>query len=207
MNLDEMKTTWQAYDQRIAATHQLSERLVRSMMKDKSKGTLARMRQELRLVSVIFTAVIFFFSAVILGNAFDYTHWLEYIPTVLYMLLASTGLVLILGEYRQLRKVNLTKENLRESLRLVIRSHERFGAALGKVWKLCMGAGFLFGVSFVARTIPKYGWGKAFLFVGGQALLILLLYAVARWLFDAFQDPHTAQLKENLRELEEFDSN
>ena len=204
MNLDELKSTWKAYDEKLLASQKLSERMVFLMIKDRSKGTLAKMEQKLKFAGILMTAVIVFFSAAIAGNAFDYTNWYFYIPSVLYIVLAVVALTVVVQNYRNLSRVTLSQKNLYDSLTTVLRWHEKAEAALSKVWLLCMMAGFLFGLSMVARKFEEYSTTKIILMLGGQAAMILLLYAAARWLFNVFEDKLGNELKENLQELDQL---
>jgi uncharacterized membrane protein YcjF (UPF0283 family) len=204
MNLDELKSTWKSYDEKLLASQQLSEQMVFLMIKDRSKSTLAKMARNLKFAGVIMTAVIIFFTAAIVGNAFDYTSWYFYIPSVLYIGLALVALTVVLKNYRSLSGVTLSRKNLYDSLTTVLHSHEKAQAALSRVGLLCMMAGFLFGVSMVARKFEVYGTTKVMLMLGGEAAIILVLYAAARWVFNVFEDTIGNELKENLQELDQL---
>jgi uncharacterized membrane protein YcjF (UPF0283 family) len=204
MNLDELKSTWKSYDEKLLASQQLSEQMVFLMIKDRSKSTLAKMARNLKFAGVIMTAVIIFFTAAIVGNAFDYTSWYFYIPSVLYIGLALVALTVVLKNYRSLSGVTLSRKNLYDSLTTVLHSHEKAQAALSRVWLLCMMAGFLFGVSMVARKFEVYGTTKVMLMLGGEAAIILVLYAAARWVFNVFEDTIGNELKENLQDLDQL---
>lgn len=205
MNLDDLKTTWKTLDERLLATHTLSEHVALSMMKDRSKGTLARMRRELQRISVFFAALLVLFGAIIAGNPFDYTHRLHYLPAIVYTLLVVVALGIQAHEYILLGKVSLTKSTLRESLQTVIQSRQRFLATMGTVWKLSLGAGFLLGISLVARHFEAYGFTKSLLVVGGQALTVLLVYALAKWVLARSPDSHLTELEAHLQELQELE--
>ncbi|MGA0560609.1 hypothetical protein ACO2Q8_28345 [Larkinella sp. VNQ87] len=204
MNLDELKATWQAYDEKIRSSQRLSEQMIRLMIKDRSKGTLANMARSLQRAGIIMTAVLLFFTAAILGNAFDYTSWYMYIPSVLYIGLATVALAVVVRTRRALSRVTLNQQNLYDSLTTVLHWHERAQATLSRVWMLCMLAGFLFGVSMVARKFETYGPTKVALFLGMQLTLILLIYGAARWLLNVFEDTHGKALREDLHELDQL---
>ncbi|RRB02785.1 hypothetical protein [Larkinella rosea] len=206
MNLDELKSTWKAYDEKMNAGQKLSEQLIFLMIKDRSEGTLAKMERKLLRASILMTAVIAFFSAAIIGNAFDYTHWYFYIPAGMYILLAVVALTVAVKNYRQLNRVNLSRRNLHDSLKTVLNWHEKAEATLSRIWLLCMLSGFLFAVSMVARKWESYSITKISLFLGFQALLILLLYAVARWIFTVFEDKIGKELREHMQELEQLET-
>ncbi|RCR68572.1 hypothetical protein [Larkinella punicea] len=201
MNLDELKSTWKAYDEKMLASQKLSERVVFMMIKDRSKSTLAKMERNLTGAGLIMTAVVLFFAAAIAGNAFDYTSWYFYIPSVLYIGLALFAISVVVKNYRNLSRVSLSQQNLYDSLTTVLRWHEKTRTALARVWLLCMMSGFLFGVSMVARKFETYGTTKVALLLSGQALMILMVYALARWVFAVFEDRLGKELKENIQEL------
>ncbi|KAA9357323.1 hypothetical protein [Larkinella humicola] len=204
MNLEELKSNWKAYDEKILASQKLSERVVFMMIKDRSKSTLAKMERNLTGAGLLMTAVVIFFAAAIVGNAFDYTSWYFYIPSVLYIGLALFAITVVVKNYRHLSRVSLSQQNLYDSLTTVLQWHVKTQAALARVWLLCMMAGFLFGVSMVARKFETYGTMKTVLILGGQAALILLMYATARWIFNSFEDHLGTELKENIQELDQL---
>ncbi|WP_421830312.1 hypothetical protein [Larkinella sp.] len=204
MNLDELKSTWKAYDEKMLASQKLSERVVFMMIKDRSKSTLAKMERNLTGAGLIMTAVVLFFAAAVAGNAFDYTSWYFYIPSVLYIGLALFAITVIVKNYRHLSQVSLSQQNLYDSLTTVLRWHEKTQSALSSVWILCMMSGFLFGVSMVARKFETYGTTKVALLLSGQAVMILIVYALARWVFAVFEDRLGQELKENIQELDQL---
>lgn len=205
MNLDELKTAWQSLDEKGINAQKLGENLALSMMKERSRSTLATMQTDLGRVGAYLVLLLLVFGAILLGNPFDYTHGLEHVPTLLYLGLLGVALRNVWQEYRQLQAVSLTKSTLRESLRAVLHSHEAYRIAMSWVWKVSLGAGFMFGVSLTARNFTAYGLTKFLLLLGGQLVLIAALYALARWVFSQFPDAQTTALKAHLRELEELD--
>ena len=204
MNFDELKMIWATYDQTLQAHVRLNEYMVASMLKERSKGTITGMLQKLRLTSAIFAGLFLFLIAAMVGNAFDFVHWLQYVPMALYMLLSVIALLIVTKEYRILRETDLTTANLRESLQVIIAAHERGFKAMGTIWKLCMAAGFLFGVSMIYRTVDTRGWLVAGLFLGGQLLFLAGLYWLATRQLAISRDVSTLELRQNLKELEEY---
>ena len=205
MNLDELKTAWHALDEKVMTTQKLGENLALSMMKERSRSTLTTMQTELKRVGAYLMLLLVVFGAILLGNPFDFTHWLEYVPAVLYLGLLGYALRNVWREYRQLQAVSLTKSNLRDSLRAVIQSHKTYQVAMYWVWKLSLGAGLLFGVSLSARNFTAYGLTNFLLDIGGKLVVTVALYALAIWVFRQFPDAHTTALKAHLEELEELD--
>ncbi|GAB3935554.1 hypothetical protein [Larkinella terrae] len=206
MNLEELKSTWKAYDEKLSNSQKLSEQLIFLMIKDRSNGTLAKLERKLRLAGFIMSSVIVFFSAAIIGNAFDYPDWYFYLPSGLYILLAVIALTVVVTTSRNLRRVNLSRRNLRDSLTTVLRWHEKAEATLSRVWLLCMLSGFLFAVSMVTRKLEAYSLTKISFFLSFQAVMIVILYAAARWIFNLFEDRIGNDLREHIQELEQLDT-
>ncbi|MFC5411854.1 hypothetical protein ACFPMF_21200 [Larkinella bovis] len=204
MTLEELKSTWKTLDDKLSANRRLSEEIVFQLIKDRSKSTLAKMERRLLFAGFIMTGLVLFFGAAMIGNAFDYTSWYFHLPSVLYISLALVALTVVARTYRTLHRVNLSQQTLYDSLKTVLQAHEKAQAALARVWLLCMLAGFLFGVSMVARKFEAYGMAKTSGLLVGQAVLILLLYAAARWIFTLFEDRLGQELRENLQELDSF---
>lgn len=202
--LDDLQATWKAYEARLVANQQLQEQLVRGLIKDRSRGVLAKMKRELALVAAICGGLVLFFGAALVGNPFDFTHWLAYVPLALYLLLALVALGIVLPEYHRLQQVELIRDNLREGLLTVLHARQRLNAVLVNVWRVSMLLGFTIGLSLTARKIETYAMSKLLLMVGVQLLVVVALYAVATWVFKSGKDPIIVDLQENLRELDEL---
>lgn len=203
MTLDDLKTDWQSLDEKVRATQRISNQVVLSLMRDRSKSTLANMQRQLEHIALFFTALLLLFTAILLGNPFDYTHWFDYVPAVLYALLVANALRIVWQEYVAIRHVALTNNNLRESLQTVIRLHERHLLTMNKVWKFSLLAGFLLSLSLVSRNFGEYSWLKLVGVITGQLVTLLAMYTVARWLFGQLPDAHLTALRAYYSELEE----
>ena len=202
MTLEELKTQWNTLDQNLLATRQFNEKMLRSMLTDRSSGTLAVMQSKIARIAIFFTALLVLFLAILAGNPFDYTHWLHYLPAILYLLVVTAALAAALKEYLFLRQVNLTGTDLRESLSSVISVHERYQRLAEKTWKLSLVAGFLLGISLLAPRFEAFSSQKIALVIAAQALFVLLVYTAARRLLQNLPDPQLDSLKATLAELE-----
>ncbi len=205
MNLDELKTSWKTLDDKLMVTHSLNEKMARSLINDRSRGTVAGITVELKRAGFFFTGLLVVFGIVLVTNPFDYSGRAEFIPVVLYSLLVVIALVLIAQEYRQVRQTTLAQSNLHESLNQVIRVHEQYLKTMDRVWKLSLVIGFLFGLSLFARHFSDYGLAKFVLLAGGQALTVIAMYALATWLMGQAPNSHISQLKAHLTELDELE--
>lgn len=204
MDLQQLKSVWVSYDEKMAANRKLSELVVLSMIRDKSRGVLAGMQREILRACLLCVVLIVFFSASVLANAFDFTQPIQYVPILFYIALASMALFLLLKERSRLGSVNLTKDTLHEALKKVIHAREKFQAVIRKVWFLIPLTSLAFLISLVAKTVETYGVLKFSSIVGALIGGSILFVLVARRHVHLFKDAYCEDLKESLQELEEL---
>lgn len=206
MDLDQLKSTWKTLDNKLAATYQINEQMARMLLSDRSRGAIAGIRQNLKQAALFFTALLAGFSFVLLGNPFDYVSWIEFVPGVLYSLLVIIMLFMIAIEYQKMQANELILGSLRESLIQAIYQHEHYRQTMDRVWQISLLIGFLFGISLFARHFTDYGFIKSALLVGGQALMVVFMYLLAKRVLGQSPNRHLNRLKGHLRELDELDA-
>ncbi|CAG5068095.1 hypothetical protein DYBT9623_00823 [Dyadobacter sp. CECT 9623] len=204
MNLDDLKTSWNTIDAKLQTTQLLSEQVVLSMIRNQSNSTVSRATRKLRNTTLFFSGLLVLFLAILSGNPFDYTHWFEYIPTVLYALLIIAGLQIVISANKEIGGVPLVKSNLRESLQTVILIQQRYQVTMNKVWKISLAAGFLIGISLLVRNFEGYGLTKSLLVIAANALTVLVMFGIARYIFSQFPDRTISDLQMHLTELDEL---
>jgi len=203
MNLDEFKKTWQAYDQKLAATNLINEKIIRSMIKERSNSTLARIRRDSILTLVLMIAVSSFCGLSIIYNAFDYRYLLQYVPLTMIGIASGIFSVLLLREYA-VAQMNLAKENLAQSLRSVLEQHKKFMSSNRKLGIVIISAGMLWPIGNMPQIIENKGLPTAI------GLIVLTFSVQASLIFiarkaGAFKDRHGDRLRDLLKELEEFE--
>ncbi|MBO9660420.1 MAG: hypothetical protein J7527_16480, partial [Chitinophagaceae bacterium] len=111
MNIEEMKTAWEQYNQKLVLSQQLNQQMIKGILKERSRSRVSRIRKE-NFVQLAWMVVISaFLVALLIGNPFDFTYTLQYIPYGILLI----GVLLAIGSiYKSLRHfdVNLNKENL-----------------------------------------------------------------------------------------------
>lgn len=204
MNIDELKAVWQQYNQRAEQSIILNEKIIRSMIKDRSRSLLNKMKREYILTFSYLALITAFCIACIIGNAFDYVHALSYLPLTAYTLCLILFLALMIKGYR-IVTIQLTNANLKEALENVIRARKKQRELTGKVGLLIMCFGALFPFAQLPKILETKGWAEAV----GLCLLpiaaIALIYFVAKKL-GAFEDRHAGNLQETLDELTEAEN-
>jgi len=203
MDIDEFKTTWQAYDQKLDSTYQLGHKLLTIVLQNRSKSTIDKMIRDLRLPGIILLTLVLFFSAVVAGNPFDYTQLVEYVPAVCYLGIAGTGLFFLIRHNNDLRQTTLPSRDMHHALTDLIRLRIRHTTLMKRVWMLAMLAGPMVLLPIVARKFADAGWMYTLLLVllpiGITAISIGLASVVG-----LFKDHYLTELRVQLNELEEI---
>jgi hypothetical protein len=200
MELDEFKMIWKAYDQKLDATQQLGQKLLQLTLQNRSQHTVDKMLRELRPVFAILSGVVVFFSAVIAGNAFDYTRPIHYVPACLYMIVAIAGLYVSIRHRNNLRNTQLLTHDLYQTLTDIIALRLRHTRLMKWVWMSIMLAGSMVMLPTIARKLPE-GWlNTLFLLLIpiGLTTLSVGLASIA----GMFNDPYVDELREQMNELE-----
>lgn len=200
MELDEFKMIWKAYDQKLEATQQLGQKLLQLMLQNRSQHTVDKMLRELRPVFAILSGVVVFFSAVIAGNAFDYTRPIHYVPACLYMIVAIVGLYMSIQHRNNLRNTQLLTHDLYQTLTDIIALRLRHTRLMKWVWMSIMLAGSMVMLPTIARKLPESWLNTLFLLLIpiGLTTLSVGLASIA----GMFNDPYVDELREQMNELE-----
>lgn len=203
MNLEEFKVMWQAYDRKLDSTQQLGHQLLNRIQRDRSRSTLDKMLREARFATVIMMAIVFLFSAIVLGNPFDYTQSIHYVPAVCYSIIAGTGLFFLLHHTSDLGRVTLHSGNLYQTLTELIRIRSQHTKLMAGVWIGGMLAGSLIMLPTVARKFADQGWAGILLTVGLPLGVIIIALGLAK-ITGFFTDRYLNELREQVNELEEL---
>jgi len=208
MNIDELKTAWQTYDTRLQLTHKLSDKLIVSMIKEKSQSRLSRVKKHYLIGLIYMICLLGLGVAVLVGNPFDYTYTLEYLPVALYTLCLSILIVAMFNTNRKLQQIEINQSNLDTSLKQIASIFEKYqkpGRLLGIALKLILSTAILFPLSFLPRKIERVG-----LWEGITDTLIPVFIAAAMvfiaFKLGAFKERNGKKFEEYTNELEELKS-
>ena len=204
MNLDELKTTWKEYDRKLQSTQAINEKIINSMIAERSKGRFDKVRRQY-ILSVTWMFICFAFGVlVIFTNPFDYDAKAQFIPIAIF----ASGLVILMGglisRYRALRKITFSHHNIAEALQKIITVYERPRRFLYYTVVLFLFSQIvLFPLSFVPRNIDAMGLWPALAEVLIPISVALIMLAIA-YKFGAFKVRHVDNFREDLTELEEL---
>ena len=202
MTIEELKGAWQQYNQKLVFSQRLNDRLIISMLKERSRSRVSRIRRENRLYMGWMIVTLVFLGGVFAGNPFDFTHTWQYIP---YGVLAVGVILAIISLVNSLRNftVDINKADLGTFLKRTIEEYEKnkkIQAAFGIIMLL---AGISTVFSFLPRKLEHKELWPA---LGETALMIgitLLIYFLA-FKFGAFKNRKKEAFENDLKELNEL---
>ncbi|MEJ6982015.1 hypothetical protein WG906_16215 [Pedobacter sp. P351] len=206
MNIDEIKTAWKAYGTRLQLTHELSDKLIISMIKEKSHSRLTKVKRHYLIGLFYMLTLLGFGVAVLIGNPFDYTYTLEYLPIALYCICLSILIVVMINTNYKLQRVEINHNNLETSLNRIAGIFEKYqkpGRFLGITLKLILGSTILFPLSFLPRKIDRLGlWGGF-----AETLIPIIIAATMIYIafkLGAFKERNGKKFEEYNQELKEL---
>ena len=207
MNLDQMKTAWQEYDTKLQSTQVLNEKLINSLIKERSFSRLSWVKRQYSFLLFLLLFWVLFDVAVLAGNPFDYQQFIEYVPIGIRCLCMMILALAMLKFNIDLRKVEISHDSLHTSLNKIIKivgSYENPDRLIGWTLKLMLlSSAVLFPLSFLPRKIERVGlWagiGDTLIPIAIALSLIFMAHKLG-----AFKGRQEEKFKEDLKELEEL---
>ncbi|WP_093825005.1 hypothetical protein [Spirosoma endophyticum] len=184
-------------------TQRLGRQLLNEIQRDRSRSTIDKMMREARFATVIMMTIMLLFSAIILGNSFDYAQSVHYVPAVCYCLIAGIGLFFLSRHTWELSRITLHSGNLYQTLTDLIRLRSQHTKLMVGVWLGGMLAGSLIMFPTVARKFEDQGLAGILLSVGLPLCLVLIALGLAK-ITGFFTDRYLNELREQVNELEEL---
>jgi len=206
MELDELKTAWQEYNVKLQSTKALSDRLIISMIKERSHSRLSKVKRNYIIGFFYMSGWLIFGAAVLAGNPFDYKQSIEYLPVVIYCICLLVLILMMLRTYKAFEKVEFNVDSINKALKIIIDIYEKPNRFSEWTLRLLLfSATVLFPLSFLPRKVVRMG------VFGGIAETLLAMAISAGILFTAyklgaFKERQSAKFKEDLKELNELKS-
>ena len=204
MNIDELKTAWKAYDRKLQSTQAINEKIIISMISERSGARFARVKQRY-LIGFLWMAVCLSFGfAILLGNPFDYDLTLQYVPTVIYCACLAILIISMVRSFMGLRNITISHNNLDVSLKKIIAIYEKPRQFIRYIIIIFLFSQVvLFPLSFLPRGIERMGLWPAL----GERLIPIAIAALMLWIahkLGAFKERHGKDFRNDLNELEEL---
>lgn len=204
MNLEQLKTEWREYDQKLALSQRLNEQIIQSMLRERSRSRVAKIRRDNILYLVLMLLNLVLLGAIFAGNPFDFKYDLQYIP---FGILAAGVLIAIASLIKSLQSFNvdLNTLNLDHFLRKTIGEFEKNKKMQGRFGLLIFSSGMLTAFSFLPKKLEHKELWPAL----GETLLsmaiTLAIYFIA-YKLGAFKNRKKEGFENDLKELNNLKS-
>ncbi|RYU95916.1 hypothetical protein [Emticicia agri] len=200
MNLDELKSAWQVYDQKLQNSQLLTERLIVGMIKERSKSRVAQIKRENTWFFVLMVFELLILGAIFVGNPFDFIYQVQFLP---YIFLAIGIIMALVAIYRSnaIVNVDMNSTTLGAFLQHVIHEYEKNKKLEGRFGLLMLASGCMTVLSFLPKKLEKQDLVSALVDTLIPIGICLFIYYLA-FRFGLFNNRKSEGFKEDLRELE-----
>lgn len=202
MELEELKTAWGIYDKKIISTQTITQKLIESMIKERSVSRVERLKKQYFAFFALLIIEAGFMLAILFGNPFDFKYQIQFLPFLLLLMGIIVAFINITQYYEKINTPIMDK-NIGAFLKGILDFYEKnktyekwFGITLFSI-------GFLVPLSFLPPKIEKYGIQKGLLDTAIPMIISLVLYFLA-FKMGAFKKRHKENFKSDLEEYNEL---
>ena len=202
MNIDEIKTEWKQYSQKLEVSQRLNEHLLLSMLRERSRSRVSKIRRNNTIYLLLMLATLLFLVAIFAGNPFDFKYKLQYIP---YFILFIGVLLAIFSLVKSLKSFNSNINNvsLDNFLKKTIAEYEKNKNIERWFGIIIFSAGVLTAFSFLPKKLEHKEFWQAIGETAISILITLTIYFVA-FKLGAFKNKNKEEFENDLREWNEL---
>lgn len=202
MNLEELKTEWKQYHQKLETSQRLNEQIVLGMLKERSRSRVSKIRVKNVIYMVLMFLNLVFLAAIFAGNPFDFKYSVQYLP---YGVLSIGVLMAIFVLIRNIQNfsADINKVNLGSFLRKTIAAYEKNKKAERWFGMLILGAGSATALSFLPNKLEHKALWPAIAETLISILITLAIYFIA-FKAGAFKNNHRTEFENDLKEWDEL---
>jgi hypothetical protein len=202
MDIEQLKTEWRQYNQKLELSQRLNEHLIQSMLRERSRSRIAKIRRESIIYMVLMIINLVLFAGIFAGNPFDFRYATQYIP---FGLLTISVLLAILSLIKTLHRfnVNTNNVNLHSFLKTTIEEYEKNKKMESWFGIIIFSAGLLTVFSFLPNKLENKGLWPALGETAISIVLTLTIYFIA-FKLGAFKNRKKEGFENDLKELNEL---
>ena len=200
MSLEELKSAWQVYDRKLQASQAINEKLIFSMIRERSNSRVSRIKRDNTLLLLLMFLEFFFLVAVFAGNPFDFKYLWQYVP-FLFISIGNLMAIVVLFKVFKMLKTDITDANLRSFLQNMIETFEKNKKAEGWFGAIMFVSGCLTIFSFFPNKLATKSLSMAII----DTLTPLAISGIIYWIafkMGAFKNKKEIAFKNDLTELE-----
>ena len=162
MELEELKTAWGMYDKKILSTQTITQKLIESMIKERSVSRVERLKKQYFGFFVLLIIEAGFMLAILFGNPFDFKYQIQFLPFLLLLMGIIVAFINLSRYYVKINTVHISK-NIGAFLKDILDFYEKNKTYEKWFGLILFSIGFLVPLSFLPPKIEKYGIVKGLL--------------------------------------------
>jgi hypothetical protein len=202
MNLEELKTAWQVYNKKIQAVETINERLIESIIKERSVSRISAIKRQYNGYFILLVAELIALTALLLGNPFDFKYKLQFVPYVIITIGVLVAFFNLLKIYLKLNAPS-SAHSIGTFLKNILQMYEQNKVFEKWFGAMFLSAGFVIPLSFLPQKIERSGLTNAMIETGAMMAGTLVFYFLAAKA-GFFKDRNKENLAKDLAELNEL---
>lgn len=202
MNLEELKSAWQVYDQKLQSSKAINEKIIFSMIRERSNSRIAKIKRENTVLILLMFLELFFLVAIFAGNPFDFNYMWQYVPFLFILVGNIMAIVVLFKVYRMIKK-EITDANLSYFLQNMIDGFEKNKKAEGWFGAIMFVSGCLTIFSFLPHKLANKTLPMAVLDTIIPLCICIAIYFIA-FKLGAFKNHKSEAFKKDLKELQQL---
>ncbi|WP_394992701.1 hypothetical protein [Emticicia sp.] len=202
MNLEELKSAWQVYDQKLRSSQAINEKIIFSMIRERSNSRISSIKRDNMLLLLLMFLEFFFLIAVFAGNPFDFDYLWQFMP-FLFLSVGNLMAIVVLFKVYRMIKTDITDANLSFFLQKMIDGYEKNKKAEGWFVAIMFVSGCLTIFSFLPHKLANKPLSMAILDTLIPLFICIAIYFIT-FKLGAFKNKKSEAFKKDLKELEEL---
>lgn len=200
MNIDELKSAWQIYDKKLQASQVINEKIIVSMIKERSSSRISKIKRENTLLLLLMIIEFFFLVAIFAGNPFDFDFLWQFVP-FFALLIGNIMAIVVLFKVLKMIRTEITDTNLSFFLNKIINGYEKNKQAEKWFGLIMFVSGCLTVFSFLPHKLANKTLPMAILDTIIPLLISVGIYFIA-FKLGAFENQKSEEFKKDLQEFE-----
>ncbi|HTE24726.1 hypothetical protein [Flavitalea sp.] len=199
MNVEQLKMEWARYNEKLSLSQQLSDQLIMSILKERSRSRISAIRRSNFLYLLLMCLVLTLLIAILAGNPFDFNYSWQFIPYGVLLLGVAITIITLVQSLQSL-PADLNKLDLSSFLKQTVSAYDTKSRVESWFGIIMFTGGVLTVFSFLPKKLENKSVSEAFLETGLIVMITIVIYFIA-FKAGAFKNHNKAAFENDLKEL------
>jgi hypothetical protein len=202
MELETLKRSWEDLDKKIRNAGYFNQKLVEHIISSRVMSTVDRINSVTNFFYIVLCIETVFLVAVLIGNPFDFTFRIQFVPYLLLLTGVIVALVNLLRISRSIKKLSPAIQ-IDHYVKGIVSAYDRNKRFERWLRLSFLSAGLLVPLSFLPPKIERMGLPGALAEIGIMILITMIIYFAA-FKFGVFRNRNREKLEADLAEFNEL---